>query len=287
MNWHLLPQAAYPPIRGFMYPPPGAPSLTWSGSTSTSPDPGTPQLPPTPLLPTVPLPSHGNYEDYGWHTRIPPMPSTAVQRGPRAPAVHWHAQPDVDPLIAYTPRVSAAHASSAWNLLCDPRVVQFTDSRWCALSRAQLTARCAVWGAPQDGGRPLRSLVLIFRGLPLQIKIPPSGVFSHINRRGPADFVSIWDVLAGLHNELHAPVDRALFAGLPGPDKKRALRRSADRPEPVLAEGRQQVQGHLLRNIDLLAGRRFFGVRVATDGEVPWDRHFGEPEVFVVEVGSG
>lgn len=151
----------------------------------------------------------------------------------------------------------------------------------CALSRGHPTARCAVLAAPEDGGKPLRSLVLIFRSLPLQITITPSYVFSHDNRRVPDAFVSIWDVLAGLYSALRAPVDIETFVGL----EKERVCRAADLRMQLLKKDRRPERCHVVRNIDLLEKRCFLGIRVATPSEVPQHRTFGE--VFVVEVGSG
>ncbi|EIW54736.1 uncharacterized protein TRAVEDRAFT_50877 [Trametes versicolor FP-101664 SS1] len=285
MSWHLLAQAGYPPTLHFPYRPPGAPSSTWYGSTSTSPNPGTPPLPSTPTLRTVPLPSTGDYELYRWDARIPPTPPTATKGRPRAPAALLF---QVDPLIAYTPQESVAHPSDAWDLLRDPSTIQLLDNHSQALKRHDLTACWAVRVAGlQNGEQPLCSLVLIFRGLPLQIKIPPSHVSSHDNRRGRGAFVSIWDVLAGLYNGLRAPVDQALLAALSSPDKERVCRAAVRRMQ-VLEADRQQGQRHVLRNVDLLGGRRFLGIRVATPSEVqPWYWQLGDSAVFVVEVGSG
>ncbi|KAH9848757.1 hypothetical protein C2E23DRAFT_897371 [Lenzites betulinus] len=193
---------------------------------------------------------------------------------------------NVDPVIAYT-RNPTYSIDLVWDLMQDPRTLLSTRgtlSSCAVISWGDLTLRCAA----RVDGKPLRSLVLVFRYLPLQIEIKPwrpSG--ARDTPQGDAACVSVWDVLNGLYDGLRGPVDPTMVSSMPQCGSERpedVLYRAAKRRLALLPDDRRPGEP-LIRKVDFLRGRRrFLGIRVAERDEVPKGRRLGE--VFVVEVGN-
>lgn len=264
--------------------PSNTPSPPWSFFTQASL--------PTPAVLSIPLTPSNDHPIINQHNQSPPAkptPDTAPKPkhdDQAAEPVALRPQPRIDPLIVHSR--AAADSSQCWDLYHDIRKLRFTDARKVppkVLSQADFAARAAVRAAPQDGGHPLRSLVLIFLNLPFQIVVKPSHSPPKGAPPGKADFVSDWDVLTALYDYLRKPVEGKLYDRM-SVWRQDALCRAGARRLKALVEDQQEPVPRLLRNIDLLGRRHCFnGIRVAQPDEVPKGRQFGE--VFVVEVGGG
>ncbi|KAI0823453.1 hypothetical protein BC628DRAFT_1324629 [Trametes gibbosa] len=242
------------------------------------------------MLRTVPLPPCGRpYRE----PTPPPKRTRAASPALPTPAL----RPWVDPLLACTHNAAPGSLDLGWDLMQNPRTLFSPDGTllsscsWVSTAWCDLAARCAARADHYGGsGKPLRSLVLVFRYLPLQIEIKPS------RRRRPsasdseAAYVSVWDVLAGLYDGLRAPVDPTVYNSMSRADQeilrrcaaqRVGLLRESDRGPPGLGGGLGRAVS--LRKIDFLRQRRrFVGIRAAEGDEIPKGRRFGE--VFVVEV---
>ncbi|OJT07660.1 hypothetical protein TRAPUB_1459 [Trametes pubescens] len=272
---YYLPYMVPQPVFYVLYPS-NTPSPAWSFSSQASL--------PTPAILSNPLPLRNNRPVDGSRIQSPPpKPKPDAEAAEAAPLCF---RPRVDPLIVYSH--PTAGPSPGWDLYYDIRTLRFTDARSVPLKilyQADFAARPAARAAPQDGGHPLRSIVLIFRYLPFQIEVKPSHSPPKGAPPGPpppeADFVSDWDVLTALYDYLRTPVDWNVCARMPGLHRD-MLHRARVRRLKVLAE----PLPHPMRNIDFFCKwHHFNGIRVAEPGEVPKGRRFGE--VFVVEVGRG
>ncbi|KAI0667206.1 hypothetical protein C8Q78DRAFT_393540 [Trametes maxima] len=259
------------------------PSPTRSASTVVSSGGlATPKLPDAPSLPTVPLPHVAAFAGYinggRTHPSILCPETTAIPQAERfhVPRIHY--------LLAHTSFWTAHIQPLAWDLLYDPCTVRYNRPQVAgpAPMRVQIT-HAAVRAAPEDGGQPYRSILLVFYPFPLQVETS-SPAFVNDTPAGRPTPVSVWDVLTGLYSYLRAPVDHDTFLRLPDSEKAR-LRYNAVKRMRRLPGDRHPAYFHLIRNIDFLVEeRRFLGIREALDHELPKGRNYGE--VFVVEFGK-
>lgn len=170
------------------------------------------------------------------------------------------------------------------------------NPRTLLTTRGTLSSSAVIsWGdlilrwAAQAGGKPLRSLVLVFRYLPLQIEIKPWRPSSarHTPQGDAAAYVSVWDVLDGLYDGLRGSADPEMVSNMPHYEPEPpedVLYRAASRRLKLLPDDRRPGEP-LIRKVDFLRGRRrFLGIRVAERDEVPKGQRLGE--VFVVEIGN-
>ncbi|KAI1787990.1 hypothetical protein LXA43DRAFT_1162329 [Ganoderma leucocontextum] len=228
-------------------------------------------VPSTPELRTVPLPGvndvYANGEERAHYSSAPP---------PWGRSASTH--PSVDPFLV-VPHHPNTRPPIVWDLMRHPSTA-FLDHP--SLTHDALRRRCAVRASRVDGRQPLRSLVLIFPLLPMEMEIVPS----QASLRAGLGYVSLWDVLEGLYHGLRAPI---------APHELRELEKSERETLLAAAEVRRRgvpeielsgsAGGNTLRKIDYLSRRRrFLGIRPALGYELPGGRKLGE--VFVVEVGT-
>ena len=152
-----------------------------------------------------------------------------------------------------------------------------------SLTRDALRQRPAAKASRTDGRTPLRSLVIVFPLLLMEVEIVPS----RTSRRAGLGYVTIWDMLEGLYYALRAPISPQELRTLGQSERATLLAAAESRrrgvPELEKLEGEA---GIVLRRIDYLARRRWFvGIRPALAYELPKGSKLGE--VFVVQVGTG
>ncbi|KAI0641425.1 hypothetical protein C8Q79DRAFT_309063 [Trametes meyenii] len=259
-------------------------SPTWSVNTLVSyGGSASPMLPDAPSLPTIPLPCIGTSEGYAnsghTHPSTPPPKMTAIP----LPAERFHV-PRIHYLLAHTSFWTAHIQPFAWDLLYDPRTVRYNRPRVAGPDRMRVqVTHAAVRAAPEDGGQPYRSVLLVFHPLPLQVEVVPLRASTDDTSAGHPTYVSVWDIFTSLYSYLRAPVDHDTFLRLSDSQKER-LRYNAAKRTKRLPEDRHPTCSHLIRNVDLLfEERRFLGIREAQEHELLKGRSSGE--VFVVELG--
>ncbi|KAI0353864.1 hypothetical protein OH77DRAFT_1497016 [Trametes cingulata] len=187
----------------------------------------------------------------------------------------------VDPLLEVLPH--PALPPLIWDVMTHPDHIDL-GSAYSPVSR-RLTqsdlARCAARTSVKDSRLPLRRMILIIPGHPLEVEVTPSP--EPYWSSTPLPFVTVGDVLYGLYKALRASVDARDCERLEQRVRD-SLRRAFERR--LLSDPRNHRRNvqHGIRKIDYLGDRRMFlGIRPARTRELPprWSRG----EVFVVELG--
>ncbi|KAI0687585.1 hypothetical protein C8Q76DRAFT_803524 [Earliella scabrosa] len=256
-------------------------------------------MPPTPRLPSASLPELEEDEDYpapveSLFAPTPITPTTSPLLFLEAPSAEAESEPEhlpqphIDAFLAVP--WGRAVPSFTWDLLCNPLTALLKpENQTIELGILRCVAVRSESMGHDDG---LRSLVLVFPFLPLEIEVThprthPSHRTEDPETASPeqeqeAAAVTIWDVLEGLYRGLRAPIAEEELARLSESERGTMQRAAAARCE-VLPGDAHALHG--LRKVDYLARRRrFLGVRPALRQELPLGRRLGE--VFVVEVGT-
>ncbi|KAM5543594.1 hypothetical protein V8D89_002845 [Ganoderma adspersum] len=237
--------------------------------------------PPTPELRPVPLPRMNDdaYATVDERGQYPPKPQHGRSAARQAPSPSPE-PPSVDPFLA-VPHHPTTRPPIVWDMMRHPSTAVLDHP---SLTHDALRQRPAVRASRADGRQPLRSLVLVFPLLPMEVEIVPS----RASLRAGLAYVTIWDVLEGLYYGLRAPISPQELRTL-GQSERATLQATAEsrrRDVPELEKKLAGETGNSLRRIDYLARRRrFVGMRPALAYERPTRRKLGE--VFVVQVGTG
>ncbi|KAI0365758.1 hypothetical protein BV20DRAFT_1038704 [Pilatotrama ljubarskyi] len=187
----------------------------------------------------------------------------------------------VDPLLEVLPH--PALPPLIWDVMTHPDHIDLGSAHSPASHRLTQSdlARCAARTSVKDSRLPLRSMVLIIPGVPLEIEVTPSAEPYWSNT--PLPFVTVGDVLYSLYKSLRTSVDAREYERLDHRQRDLARRAFEQRLRNDPRNHRRNVQ-HGIREIDCLGERRMFlGIRPTNGSELPPRRRRGE--VFVVELG--
>lgn len=266
-------------MRFVSFPPrsrtPSPASSDASNSWASSPGPSTPPH----LFPIhrPPMVAHlSEYPSWQAFAASPPL-------SPNYPAFHSApaAEPMVDPLLEVLP--SPALPPLLWDVMVHPDSIKLGSahsptSRW--LAHADL-GRCAARTSVKSSRLPLRKMVLIFPGIPLEIEVTPSAEAFWFSQ--PLPYVAVGDMLYGLYRALRTSIAHNELERL-DPAWRESLRVAFDKRLRRDTQHHTQNLEHGIRRIDYLGERRcFLGIRPATRRELPSGRR--PEETFVVELG--
>ncbi|KAI0823459.1 hypothetical protein BC628DRAFT_1411507 [Trametes gibbosa] len=221
---------------------------------------------------------HNDYPSWSAINAAPPSPHSypAFSAAPAEDAM-------VDPLLDVLP--PPALPPLLWDISIHPDNIRLGSAHSPASTRLAHSdlARCAARTSVKNARLPVRKIVLIFPGIPLEVEVTPAADAYWSSR--PLPYVTVGDLLYGLYKALRTSVAQAEYEHL-DPDLRESLRISFH--SRLNRDPQHHVQNleHGVRRIDYLGERRrFLGIRPASGRELPPSRR--SEEVYVVELGRG